>query len=59
MNRLEQEIIEREVAKREFDITRLQGTYMARWTFNMKTYGELSDPNQVPKPFILKQETFF
>lgn len=59
MTSLEKAVIEKEVARRDYDIDRLQNTYLARWTFNMKTYGELSDPNQAPKPFLLKQDTFF
>lgn len=56
---IEQEVIRREVEKRGFDFQRCQETYLARWTFNMQTYGELTDPNAAPKPFKLAQKTFF
>jgi len=55
----DQQRIRHEVESRGFDIKRCQETYLARWCFNMQTYGELTDPNAPPKPFKLEQQTFF
>ena len=56
---IEREVIRREVEARGFSVERMQQTYLARWTFNMLTYSELTDPNAIPKPFKIKQKTFF
>jgi hypothetical protein len=54
-----QDLIRYEVEKRNFSLQRLQETYLARWTFNMLTYCELSNPDAPPKPFKLAQQGFF
>ena len=56
---IEREAIQRAIEARNFDVQRLKQTYLARWTFNMLTYGELTNPDALPKPFKIKQETFF
>ena len=56
---IEREVIQTAIESRGFDIQRLQQTYLARWTFNMLTYGELTNPDAIPKPFKIKQKTFF
>lgn len=55
----EQDRIRWEIERRGFDVERLQTTYFARWTFNMKTFCELTDPYAPPKPFIQAQPGFF
>ena len=56
---LHQRAIHEAVERRGFNLQRLQGTHLARWTFNMRTYGELSDPLAPPKPFRISQQTLF
>jgi hypothetical protein len=56
---IEQERILVEINNRGFDLDRLKAQYDSRYTFNMLTYSELTDPNAIPKPFKIKQETFF
>lgn len=52
-------VFEAEIARRGFDLTRLQTTYLARWSFNMLTFNELDASDAPPTPFTLKQPTFF
>jgi hypothetical protein len=56
---LEQSRIRHEIERRGFSLERCQETYLARWTFNMLTYGELTDPDAIPKPFISTQVELF
>lgn len=56
---IERDRLHHEIVKRGFDPERLRQTYLARWTFNMVTFNEISDPNAPPKPFKLEQDTFF
>lgn len=56
---IERKAIQEAIESRHFDVQRLKQTYLARWTFNMLTYGELTDPDAKPKPFQIKQKTFF
>jgi hypothetical protein len=56
---MEREIVIRAIEKRGYELARLQEAYLARWTFNMRTYGEMTDPYAKPKPFILEQQTIF
>lgn len=57
--KMEREVIIRAIEKRGYELQRLQETYLARWTFNMRTYIELTDPLAFSKPFILQQPTIF
>jgi len=59
MNPHEQQLIRWEVERRQFSLERMQQTYLARWTFNMLTYSELTNPNATPKPFHTGQKVFF
>jgi hypothetical protein len=59
VSRLERNKIQECIERRGFSIERLQQTYLARWTFNMLTFTELTNPNATPKPFINKQEVLF
>lgn len=56
---VERRVFEDAINKRGFDITRLQQTYLARWSFNMLTFTELDNSGVPPKPFELNQPTFF
>lgn len=57
--KLEQDQIRYAIERRGFDVERCKNTYLARWTFNMLTYTELTNPNAAPKPFKLAQRGFF
>ncbi len=59
LTKYEQEKIREGIESRGFDLYRIQNTHLARWSFNMLTFCELSDPNAAPKPFKLEQQTFF
>lgn len=56
---MERDVFVAEIEKRGFSLDRLQKTYLARWSFNMLTYTELTDPNAPPKPFKLRQPQLF
>jgi hypothetical protein len=56
---LEQKRILHEIESRGFSVERCKTTYLARWTFNMQTYGELTNPDAAPKPFKLGQPELF
>jgi hypothetical protein len=59
ISKREQEVVRHAVERRNFDFDRMQKTYLARWTFNMLTYDEMSDPNKPPKPFVRECAGFF
>lgn len=56
---MERQVLLQEIERRGFDPERLRKTYLARWTFNMVTFNEITDPNAPPKPFKLAQELLF
>jgi hypothetical protein len=56
---LQRQVFLNAIAARGFDLTRLQTTYLARWSFNMLTFNELDNTDKPPQPFRLNQPTFF
>lgn len=59
MTPMEQRVVRAAVERRGFDLDRMMDIHIGRWNFNMLTFGELSDPNAIPKPFIPDNEGFF
>lgn len=55
----EQQVIRAAVEGRGFDLDRMMHERIGRWNFNMLTFGELSNPDQTPKPFIPDNKGFF